>query len=532
MPNLTTTTSLINPPTTNETVAPHNPQPREIQLQPLISDLLRTKYLIPDSVFLVESVERNILVPENSSKHRGRYHDRPLRLVRLLLGDGELCIQAFLKPEIHCFVDSGLVYEGCLVRVEKGSIGVWEGPGLTEERDEEERGVGTWGEVVDGGVGDPERLERERSRVRKEVERKREKGTGKGKQGGKVVYLVVGDLVTVGWSEEYLGILRREAWEKEMAREGEVHRADEGEKEKGPHQQPVEMGDIGQRKKVTGAELTDKSKDDDVEELMQQLMAEEALQFSASAQQFNSRAAVTHPNTTAAKPPSPNPPDEDYITDSDSAFETLEVSPQKATQRRIQIPTPGPIPNAVPDLRQQLQAAIITQNQVQNNPRPQHLPLALLKPPRPWQASDPSQPLKLTPLASIPCLPYRQNWMINVLAVVCSLGNVEPSHIGPSFIQRTARISDMSTVKQVHLTVYLDPEGFTPEVGSVVLLMGVKNHLFDGGSLRKYVSDRPRHGGSWWVRKPEVLGWCQEEVEALRAWGGGVKNVDGMGDGL
>ena len=36
------------------------------------------------------------------------------RAVRLLLGDGEVCIQALLMPGIHPFVDGGSVYEGCL----------------------------------------------------------------------------------------------------------------------------------------------------------------------------------------------------------------------------------------------------------------------------------------------------------------------------------------------------------------------------------------------------------------------------------
>jgi hypothetical protein len=118
--------------------------------------------------------------------------------------------------------------------------------------------------------------------------------------------------------------------------------------------------------------------------------------------------------------------------------------------------------------------------------------------------------------------------MINVLAVLTSLSPVEPSHIGPSFKQRTARLTDMSThPRRVHLTVYLDPEGFSPRVGGVLLLMGVKNHLFEGGSLRKYVSDGLGGGKSWWVEQVGGLGWCTAEVGRLRAWWGSVVREGG-----
>lgn len=132
-------------------------------------------------------------------------------------------------------------------------------------------------------------------------------------------------------------------------------------------------------------------------------------------------------------------------------------------------------------------------------------------------SNDPTQPLRLTPLQAIPHLPYKQNWMVNVLAVVVSLGDVERCHI-PPYRLRAARLADASTAKLVHLATFLDPEHFTPALGSVVLLLGVKNHLFDGGSLKKYVSDRPKNGTSWWIQHPQALGWCEDEVVRLREW--------------
>ncbi|KAK4150305.1 hypothetical protein C8A00DRAFT_46281 [Chaetomidium leptoderma] len=394
--------------------------------KPLIADILRdARYCIPGSVFLVESVERRVPIPD-SGRHR------PRRAVRLLLGDGELCIQAFVRAEIHCVVDGGSVYEGCYVRLDRFEV-------------------------------------------------------------GGVVYLVVGDMVTVGWNEEYLGVLRRE---------GE---ADRGESLGGEGE---EQGGVC----VGSGQEEEEYDDDEDEELMQLLMADEETGKVAAVKTADQIHATKNVGANRPKPPTHSDPDElDYISDSDSAFETAAVSAERATQRRVLI--------AAPDPRQELQAAIIKQNQALPHPKPK--PPQPISKPRPWLPSDATQPLKLTPLSSIPTLPYRQNWMVNVLAVVTSLSTVEPSHIGPSFQQRTARLADMSTPKQVHLTVYLDPEAFTPLVGGVVLLLGVKNHLFEGGSLRKYVSDGLRGGGCWWVQGGiEGLGWCRGEVGRLRAWWG------------
>lgn len=145
-------------------------------------------------------------------------------------------------------------------------------------------------------------------------------------------------------------------------------------------------------------------------------------------------------------------------------------------------------------------------------PKPQQKPQQPIALPRDWH--DPQAPLKLTTLRSIPHLPYKQNWSCNVLAIVSSLSDVEPSNL-PPHRQRTARLVDPSTSKQVHLTVFLDPEEFNPRVGSPVLLVGVKNHRFDGGSLKKYDSDR-KNGRRWWFEDPSELGWC--DVEGIKAW--------------
>ncbi|KAH6897135.1 hypothetical protein B0T10DRAFT_556974 [Thelonectria olida] len=135
-------------------------------------------------------------------------------------------------------------------------------------------------------------------------------------------------------------------------------------------------------------------------------------------------------------------------------------------------------------------------------------PIALA---RDWH--DPQSPLKLTTLRSIAHLPYAQNWSCNVLAIVTSLSPVEPSNLAPHK-QRTARLADPSTSKQIHLTVFLDPDEFSPRVGSAVLLVGVKNHRFDGGSLKKYASDR--HQDRWWFENPVELNWC--DINGIKEW--------------
>ncbi|PON20253.1 hypothetical protein TGAM01_v210895 [Trichoderma gamsii] len=152
----------------------------------------------------------------------------------------------------------------------------------------------------------------------------------------------------------------------------------------------------------------------------------------------------------------------------------------------------------------------------QASDKSQQQPIAL---PENWH--DHQVSLKLTTLRLIPHLPYAQNWSVNVLATVASLSPVEPSHLPPGK-QRTARIADPSTAKQVQLTVFLDPEGFAPRVGSAVLLVGVKNHRFDRGSLKKYASDGKRESDRrWWFEDPWHMSWL--DVAGIKSWWQGVE---------
>ncbi|KAL2265331.1 hypothetical protein VTJ83DRAFT_6431 [Remersonia thermophila] len=495
---------------------------------PLISDILRTGYCVPGSVFLVEGVERSVRFGDEpgssldgareldpgrhhrrgQSSHDPNRHKRPRRAVRLLLGDGELCIQAFVRSEMHCFVDSGKVYEGCYVRLDKfGLVAV----------DARSGGGG-------GGGG----------------------GSRKGEEGGgQVVYLDVRDMVTVGWNEKYMAMLgkdtkgseRLDVAEKTTRRLGGNHEADENARGE----------DVDEGEKQDGFREEDEFDEEVEEELMRLVDGHES----------------ARPTTTDAEPPpsrqqhrtepdAKKKRDDDYLSDSDSAFETLLVSVERAAERRIALSlTPKPA-RADPGYQENQQHQARYRKQQQQNdhqqPRKQHVqpqpqqPAAQQHPapipkPRPWLPTSATTPLKLTTLSQIPHLPYRQNWMVNVLAVVSWISPcVEPSRIPPSYLQRTARLADPTIdfapvnndapAKEngVLLTVHLGPETFHPAPGTVVLLLGVKNHHAEGGSLRKYVSDALAGGASWWVESPENqgeekgLGWCRQRAAALREW--------------
>ncbi|ROW06800.1 hypothetical protein VMCG_04125 [Cytospora schulzeri] len=354
---------------------------------PLISEILRTSYCIPDSVFLVENIEATIPVSN-------RY-----RTVRLLLGDGELCIQALLRTEMHRFVDSGQVFQGCYVR-------------LT------------------------------RFEIRSVPLRPDQQGDDDGPEGpAEMVFLVVQDMATVGWDTAYM----------EMA------------------------GTTGKEQAlITSNQEAQGYRRDEI----------------VAAQADAAPTALPDTESRFAPPREVNVEAQDEV-DEDDDFEVMDISYQRVSDRRREA-----------ELLQQ---------------RPQRSSSHLASNTLPRTPGDLSKPLRLTPLKSIPNLPYKQNWAVNILAVVASLSDVEPALL-PTYVgkQRAARLADPSTSKQVLLTVFLDPDEFAPEVGSVVLLLGVKNHRFDGGSLKKYGNEKPKGGARWWFENPTDVAWC--DVEGLRSW--------------
>ncbi|KAH6656254.1 hypothetical protein BKA67DRAFT_551384 [Truncatella angustata] len=352
--------------------------------KPLIADLIRTRYCIPGSVFLVEGID--IFQASRSRRWRG---------VRLLLGDGELCIQALLAGEMHRYVDRGDVAVGSYVKLESFDLA---------------------------------HIEPEASKAGKNVEKAIDAGASM------FAYLMVEDLVIVGWNNRLLAML-------------------DAEKSANPEQHVLMQ--------------TQELKDKDIEE--PEIRPE--------------------PQEAAADSPHPHAGFLEEVADADDDFEVMNIPEQKMTQKREEIAaqTEESSDYSVPLDTQRL----------------------------PWSNVDPRKPLKLTPLRSIPNLPYKQNWSTNVLAVIASISDLQASTL-PLGNQRVARLAHPSTPKQVHLTIFLDAHEFTPSVGSVVLLLGVKNHRFDGGSLKKYASDRPGGGGRWWFENPVQFTWC--DVQGLRTW--------------
>lgn len=367
-----------------ETVAVAADPTKPFEPRPLIAEVLRTRHCIPDSIFLVEGIEAHIPVSK-------RY-----RAVRLLLGDGELCIQALLRSEMHRFVDTGRVFVGCYVQLSRFHVQTIE--------------------LKPGGDDDS--------------------GNAVG-----MVYLVVEDMATVGWDTAYMQMAGTTGQEQSHAAPG------------------PESTLMSRHKASKGSGLPSRSID-------------------------TTRPPLEAAHSSTAKQAVESESDEEDI------FESHHVSEHTVRERRQE-------------------AELLKQQPSNTTPLAPHTLV---------------NPIKLTSLKSIPQLPYKQNWAVNVLGVVAWLSEVEPALL-PGYVgkQRTARLADPSTEKQVLLTVFLDPDEFCPEVGSVVLLLGVKNHRFDGGSLKKYGNEKLKPGTNWWFENPTNVEWC--DVEGLKNWWSG-KHVD------
>ncbi|OTB04244.1 hypothetical protein M426DRAFT_321089 [Hypoxylon sp. CI-4A] len=359
--------------------------PEPFEPIPLISDILRTGYCIPGSVFLVEGIDS---VHTSNSKR--------WRAVRLMLGDGELCIQALLSAEMHRYVDQGEIAFGSYVKLERFRV--------------------EWKNLSTGIRTNPSTT----------------KGKGKERDdqaaGDSMVYLVVDDLALVGWNNTLI-----DAQTDDQLPEAKA----------GPEAEP-------ESDKEDDSSTTPRAKSE-----------------TRVLQSFDSGIDI---------------PKQAVNADDDDDFESMPDTTAKVTQNRQHLAS----------------SAKSTAKPAASTPR-----------------NAPDKPLKLTKLRSIPNLPYKQNWSVNVLAVISAISDVEPSGL-PPYTQRQARLTDPSTDKHVLLTVFLDADQFAPKVGSVVLLLGVKNHRFDGGSLKKYVSDRPPEGNTWWYENPTRFDWC--DVEGLRRW--------------
>ncbi|KAK2071994.1 hypothetical protein P8C59_006375 [Phyllachora maydis] len=153
---------------------------KPVTLRPLIVDILDTRLCDAESVFLVEGFDESIAV---GSKHR---------LVRLLLGDGELCIQALLAAKAHSYVDGGHIFVGCYVQVNS-----------FEAR------------TVDSGpdYGDDMFVAEDAAVLNDDPAARKT-----------MVYLVIEDLLTIGWNNDYIDMVKRQSMSEESKAEESTSR--------------------------------------------------------------------------------------------------------------------------------------------------------------------------------------------------------------------------------------------------------------------------------------------------------------------
>ncbi|KAI1488729.1 hypothetical protein F5X96DRAFT_643873 [Biscogniauxia mediterranea] len=126
--------------------------------RPVIADILRTRYCVPGSIFLVEGIDA---VYTSRSKR--------WRALRLLLGDGELCIQALLATAMHGFADRGEIAFGSYVKLERFRL---EWMGVPSDSMEDASVTNSSSKTMGASSGNEEQA----------------------------VYLVVEDLILVGWN--------------------------------------------------------------------------------------------------------------------------------------------------------------------------------------------------------------------------------------------------------------------------------------------------------------------------------------------
>merc|ERR1712000_685444 len=87
------------------------PKQEPFTLKPLIADILRTRFCVPGSRFLVEDITKT------SVSSSGRW-----KAAQILLSDGELCIQALMSGHLYRYLDTGEVSVGCYVKVESFDV--------------------------------------------------------------------------------------------------------------------------------------------------------------------------------------------------------------------------------------------------------------------------------------------------------------------------------------------------------------------------------------------------------------------------
>ncbi|KAL8651509.1 MAG: hypothetical protein Q9210_003212 [Variospora velana] len=120
------------------------------------------------------------------------------------------------------------------------------------------------------------------------------------------------------------------------------------------------------------------------------------------------------------------------------------------------------------------------------------------------------QSLPTTPLVALTGPNKQRNTKHDVLALITSVSEIiERAGMPP---KRDFRLIDISTIKKVSLSVFVNAEDFHPEPGTVALFKHLTTHDYDGGSLNAYAKDCENQ--EWFV--PDPPGFENGEVAQLK----------------
>lgn len=412
----------------------------------IIRDILREDICISGSVVLVEKIEKIAATLSNPSA------------VRLLLGDGELCIQAFLSPNTHGLVDAGEITMGCYVRLEKFYI----------QREDVER--------RDHGV--------------------LQAGSKKRKRKQQVVFLKIDQLETIGWDFEYIKYSRpavRTLTPNAIRKNREILASSE-------------TGNVANIKGIPDmSRMVDKRRPS-MESLSTEMFDLEPF-TDEDLPNVDSLVSLKNKNDEEVSHVEEDRRQEDSRHDPLIQEDPISKNPH------------SPNPDGLLEL-------LITTSELQNlsTPEPDPPPNLDLNVPRetkliPIPSANKTSLVPRT-LASLSKLPARQNSPCTVFAIIDEISPVKPCPI-PPHKTREIRLVDPSTTKRVLLSILWQPEGFDPAVGTPVLLRGLKNHRYDGGSLNAYPKSvspftQNEDGSDWWI--PFPYGWDGCDVDGYLEW--------------
>ncbi|KZF21189.1 hypothetical protein L228DRAFT_262236 [Xylona heveae TC161] len=457
-----------------------------IRLKPCILELIRTEYCVPSLILLVDKIS---IVPVETPQG-------PKEAFKLWLSDGEKRIQAILRAEMHRLVVTHYVREGSFVRLEKYQL-------------RKSRRLNGDGYVVHLAIADfyfvgqrPDGVE----------------GEGEGE--------------IASWELETRHERPKRKREAETSVEPAMHKFSETASE--AHSEDAVPGVALKRKRTNSNSIqtediqhqypvqypVENERANDLH--LSNVHSSTSSGRSSALQETTSNGKATSGGssniTPSSYPSKPPPPSLSSSTTNFPADEKLENEKEKENAKENKenernTSSPSIIPT--------------TSTHLIKHPPP---------PPPPPSIQPPSQP-RASPLAPSTCprsskiytlssllthVPYRQNYKLSVVAII---DWVSPHLIKrPNMdLKRDIRIVDPTTTRRVLLSVYADPEHFTPAVGTVALFRHLRNHKWEGASLNAYKSDC--EGKSWFVPLVPLVPISQGSTEQVDA-DASVKGLD------